>query len=376
MTKFVRIAHLSAFRQSAGVQRQLMFEQKAARKLAPQVKWEVHTFLAEPPLVSNDGDEFSPTFVAPRYIPTPLRIWMAHWQLFQWLRNNGTAYDFVLLRWPTISPFTLVNGKLLKQVFTVHHTKEVEELCGLGGWIMKVRAILEDHIGPLLLRKVRGIIGVTNEIIQYELNRINTQQITFLYPNGVVYETLPLARVDAVNSHKRIVFLMVASHFYPWHGLDLIFQSAQNNKSDFIFNIVGTVPSEIRQKIKKDSRFHCHGPLNATQIGQLARQSDIGVSSLALFRKNMTEACPLKAREYLALGLPVIGGYIDSGLPKDFPYYRQIDLRRESGFKEMIEVAKYLRTYSPRKIRQKSRLFIEKISIMQSLLKDLNQVFG
>lgn len=46
---------------------------------------------------------------------------------------------------------------------------------------------------------------------------------------------------------------------------------------------------------------------------------NIGIGTLALHRKGMKEASPLKVREYLAYGLPVILGYKDTDVDgKDF----------------------------------------------------------
>jgi len=40
----------------------------------------------------------------------------------------------------------------------------------------------------------------------------------------------------------------------------------------------------------------------------------MGLSTLGLFLKNMDEACPLKSREYISLGLPFIYGYKDQDI--------------------------------------------------------------
>ena len=39
--------------------------------------------------------------------------------------------------------------------------------------------------------------------------------------------------------------------------------------------------------------------------------ADVGIGTLGLHRKSMDEASPLKVREYLAVGLPVLYGYRD-----------------------------------------------------------------
>ena len=49
-------------------------------------------------------------------------------------------------------------------------------------------------------------------------------------------------------------------------------------------------------------------------LGELYKKMDIAIGTLALHRKKMEEASPLKVREYVAYGLPVIIGYIDIDL--------------------------------------------------------------
>jgi len=47
--------------------------------------------------------------------------------------------------------------------------------------------------------------------------------------------------------------------------------------------------------------------------------ADVGVGALALERKNMREAQPIKTRHYLGSGLPVIIGYQDTLLDESSP---------------------------------------------------------
>ena len=47
----------------------------------------------------------------------------------------------------------------------------------------------------------------------------------------------------------------------------------------------------------------------------------IAFGTLALHRKQMNEACPLKVREYLAFGLPVVIGYGDTDLTGIEPWW-------------------------------------------------------
>ncbi|MCX7867577.1 MAG: hypothetical protein N2438_10690, partial [Limisphaera sp.] len=70
-----------------------------------------------------------------------------------------------------------------------------------------------------------------------------------------------------------------------------------------------------------------HSSLNRLDYERLLSRADAGIGSLALHRLGLTEACPLKTREYLAYGLPVIIGYKDSDFPSGAPFVLQLDTR-------------------------------------------------
>lgn len=60
-----------------------------------------------------------------------------------------------------------------------------------------------------------------------------------------------------------------------------------------------------------------HGYLNDNESKQLIMHMDMGISTLSLYENDMDEACPLKTRQYLAQGVPVIGGYRDSDIENE-----------------------------------------------------------
>jgi len=56
----------------------------------------------------------------------------------------------------------------------------------------------------------------------------------------------------------------------------------------------------------------------------MLRQATAALGTFGLYRKGMDEACPLKVREYLACGLPVIGAYRDTDIPDEADYYLRL----------------------------------------------------
>lgn len=104
------------------------------------------------------------------------------------------------------------------------------------------------------------------------------------------------------------------------------------------------------------------------QIKEIAAGCDLGLTSFALFRKGMTQACTLKTREYLAMGLPVCSGHEDPAFPPSFHYYiHDPDLSGD----RLLETAKEFRRTKRETVRQAATPFIDKFGIMEKLVNAL-----
>ena len=60
--------------------------------------------------------------------------------------------------------------------------------------------------------------------------------------------------------------------------------------------------------------MHLHGYLSAGEYRRIIAGADAAISSLGLHRIGLEEASPLKSRECLALGLPLVLAYVDTDL--------------------------------------------------------------
>lgn len=115
----------------------------------------------------------------------------------------------------------------------------------------------------------------------------------------------------------RAVF--VGTDGQSWHGVDKIVALARSLKQ-IEFHIVGV-------KVEGSdlpSNMILHGRMDWAELNVLYREMDFGFGTLALHRKNMNEACPLKSREYVAYGLPVVGAYVDTDLSGE-EFFLQIE---------------------------------------------------
>jgi hypothetical protein len=99
---------------------------------------------------------------------------------------------------------------------------------------------------------------------------------------------------------------MVGSPNIDWHGMDKV-KTLAKAIPDFDFHIVG-----IKNQDNDVRNLTYHGICTPSQLAELYQSMDIGLGTLALHRKGMNEACPLKCREYAAFGLPFIIGYKDN----------------------------------------------------------------
>lgn len=317
----MRVLHAAALlRPPIGVVNQMQWEQDAALLL--QLPWDVRVFCPQGAMAASGICHYSDHVHAGqlRGVHKAAAWWALRREYYAWLSSQLTDYDVILLRYYPHDPLQLAFLRgASNPVYMVHHALEGPELAGAGGWMGKLRAALENVLGPKAIRAAAGIIGVTSEIVTYELVRARDEdKPTFIYPNGIMYDgaIIPDSRTDTPQ------LLFVASGFAPWHGLDLLLASIHQCQDDFVLHVVGDVSEVDKRAAQGDARIHFHGRLSHDEISALAARCVVGLSSLALDRNGMAEACTLKVRQYLMLGLPVYAGYKDV-FPATFPYYRQ-----------------------------------------------------
>ncbi len=156
----------------------------------------------------------------------------------------------------------------------------------------------------ILLKKVAGLVGVTEELLTLPENR-KYRKPSLVVPNGIDLKQFGTLKVPKENSIPQLVFL--CSNDQPWQGTDKLIRLARNSIGKLAFHIIGV---SLDKTAPPNMTYY--GYLHKEEYESIMKLSDIGIGTLALHRKNMNEACPLKVREYLAYGLPVITGYNDT----------------------------------------------------------------
>jgi glycosyltransferase involved in cell wall biosynthesis len=369
----LRVLHSAALLSPpSGILAQMDWEQDAANTLG--LDWEVRMYCPLNNQIKSNILQCDNT-IHVQHLQSPIGKLLAWIKLrrnyHRWLLQQQDSVDIFLLRYYVHDPFQLAFVRRCKKpVFFVHHTLEVPELALPGGVSGFVRSNLETLLGRPTIAKATGVIGVTKEIVDYELVRACTpNKSAYVYPNGIVFQELQLEDRRSADVPE---FLFVAN-FAPWHGLDILLNNIAQSKENFILHLVGKIPSQLLA-LTRDPRIRVHGHLNQQQIQKLSAQCWIGLASFALFRKKMKQACPLKVREYLMLGLPVYGDYQDA-FDYDVPFFK-------TGGDDLELISNYaIRTRGLSKDATSSMAkdYIEKSALLKKLyfevLLDSNQNF-
>lgn len=359
----MKVLHVAMSKElGPGITRQMLYEQQAA--LACDLSWVVRIYVPDSykhrdGLASVDFDAAASVMVSEAGLPSS---WMAFRKgFYRWLLSQEAEFDVMLLRYSSYDPFQYkFLRQVAKPVFLVHHTLEVPELALERGLLRRFKAPCEAITGRFALRHAAGQIGVTKEVLDYECARAGTRSDTgFVYPNGFQCDENLVAE-DLRGNIPRILF--VASEFRPWHGLDCFLKSAVSCGAQFHVDVVGNVGADDRAHAKQDPRVRFHGRLPTDEIRALVERADVGLSSFALFRNGMEEACTLKVREYLAMGLPVYAGHRDI-FPTTFPYFKcgACDIRA------ILTYAEDMRSTSRRTVANAVTPYIDKVGLLKSL---------
>lgn len=144
-----------------------------------------------------------------------------------------------------------------------------------------------------------GFVFVSHELKE----RFNFQAPSVVIPNGY---TLPEEMTKSPFMFKQNAAVHVAftgTEGQSWHGVDKIvpFFNGSWNAHLHVIGLTGTNSEYVTY----------YGRVSAQENLSIVSACNVCLSTLALHRKNMNEACPLKSREYISLGKRFIYAYND-----------------------------------------------------------------
>ena len=170
------------------------------------------------------------------------------------------------------------------------------------------KAVLNQATRGLVLGRAAGLVAVTEELAGLPTVR-KYGRPTAVVANGIHLDSV---RELPAPSTERPTFAFIGQPDCPWHGVDKVVELARA-RGAWDFHVVGPDHAEVAAAAgTPPSNVHVHGLQTAERYMTILGQAHIGIASLALHRKNMQEASPLKLREYFAAGLPAITAYRDT----------------------------------------------------------------
>jgi hypothetical protein len=219
------------------------------------------------------------------------------------------------------------------------------------------------------IKNASGIVTVTNELKNdrsFSIFKVPTVVIANGYPCSQI-KIKTLGRL--ASQRPQLVF--VGSSKMPWHGLDKIYTMAES-LSDFDFNIIGPSNNDIYLNRNRLNNIISHGYIPENQVDDLLTVCDIGISTLALHRNDMHEACPLKSRQYLAHGLPIIIGYIDTDFNEQSDFILSIGNSEDNVKNSIEEIRSFVltsRNINKQNIRDYAKLHLDDVKKEGARLK-------
>ena len=227
-----------------------------------------------------------------------------------------------------------------------------------------LRGIVYRFLEGCTLARSVGWLPVTQEIRMWAERISGTCKPFLIAGNGVEIDAVAVNRSRKevrrmLGVPDSIPVLVMAGFSRPWHGVDraLAFL-AELSESSVELWLIGAQRDTDRKYVEimaseygLDRSVRVFPWLSKSDTADLVAATEVGIGPLALDRKQMAEAQPLKVRFYLALGLPVLFNYRDPGINSDLPFVSHISSNEPEALASGVEKLLHLSLDERKKIR-------------------------
>lgn len=276
-------------------------------------------------IIEQKRKRFFSNFFEDRYLYNQIDIFL-----------STQSFDVILFRYNIASRslFKLVKKYKAKFVFEHNTFEETEHAILIKERFKRLRFSIkpgfflyhfEGRIWPLFCErfygnKIRALalggISVTQEIAAYQESRVKGYQNAVI-TNGVKYETNSLVKQNTLI--KELNTFMLLGTGANWHGVDRVIKGIHKYRGKYKinFDIIGYTLKEDQELIKKyelEGNVKFLPAIANSQLSEILGNYHISFGTLGLHRKKLNEASPLKVRESLMRGFPVVIGYNDTDI--------------------------------------------------------------
>lgn len=200
-------------------------------------------------------------------------------------------------------------------------------------------------LGPLIFLFFNRILQYSNESIWFSLF---SSKKSMLIGNGINVKSIPFKQKKLDWPSKKIIFVGVGT-IGIWHGYDKVIKAIKTLKKmdDFNykikFKIIGEGPelNNLKFLVKKlnlENEVIFLGMLFEENLYKEYDNSHFGIGSLGWHRVGVNLASPLKIREYLSAGIPVITATSDPDFFEKFPFYFEVSEGED--YKDFVDLIK------------------------------------
>lgn len=293
--------------------------------------------------------------------------------IFNFLKSKAFQTDIFYLRYPGASKgLYQIAKKFGSKIVSEHQSNEVAEIKSFKNqhpFGLKISKLIswylyyylpilnENKWGILFAQKINSIVTITNELANYQ--RFKGCQNVIVSANGIGVKDYDTRSINKFNGTLKLLFLKGTSSNAGWNGISRLIDSI--DKFEGISNEIKVIICGhlIEGEIPQRNYIEHKGYLKKEELNQLFDQVHIGVSTLALYKKDLQEAAVLKTREYTARGLPFIYAYSDPDLDEDSKEFA-LKFPNDSSFIDIQKVIDFAhKTLEDNAIPQKMRKYAE-----------------
>lgn len=211
---------------------------------------------------------------------------------------------------------------------------------------IKLQEIFDFILCRLLKKYVYSTVSIGNNVnFIFGIKNINI-------PNGISKKQfLALSKMNIAKfNNESEINIACVSNMYKAHGIDRLINGYGHwikNKNiikeySIRFHIIGDGPEKNLLEMLVDnynvrSDFIFYGKLDDSEYQCILANCNMAVSALAVHRKGLKFASPLKARDYFMHGIPYIYSYNEIGVDEQQPFLKKFPQNDEPiNFDEVV----------------------------------------